>query len=69
GKNPCWDYRDLGSGMRSDNEIIVSSHIDFSLNKRLMMSAFCTEIYRREEGVWKIVRQYMEKYRPDGEEN
>ncbi|HET7579583.1 MAG TPA: DUF4440 domain-containing protein, partial [Bacillales bacterium] len=32
GKNPCWDYRDLGSGMRSDNEIIVSSHIDFSLN-------------------------------------
>ncbi|HEX7064354.1 MAG TPA: hypothetical protein VF199_04740 [Bacillales bacterium] len=67
-KNPCWDYRDLGSGIRSDNEIIVSSQIDFYLNKRLIKKAFCTEIYRKEEEVWKLARQYMEKYSPGDED-
>ncbi|HEU5140541.1 MAG TPA: DUF4440 domain-containing protein [Bacillales bacterium] len=65
GRSPFWEYKNLGSGVRSDNEIIISSQIDFYLNKRLIKMAFCTEIYRKEEGVWKLVRQYMEKYDPD----
>jgi hypothetical protein len=65
GKNPRWQYTDFGSGLRSDKEIIVSSQIDFSLNKRLIMKAFCTEIYRNRDEVWCLARQYMEKYHPE----
>lgn len=63
GKSPHWDYQDFASEMRFDDEIIFSSHIDFSLNGHHIMKAFCTEIYRLEGEDWKLVRQYMEKYR------
>lgn len=62
GKEPHWDYRILGSGMRSDKEIVVSAHIDFYLKDELIKKAFCTEVYRMEEATWKLLRQYMEKY-------
>jgi hypothetical protein len=65
GKQPIWDYKDLEIGKLSDDEVIVSSKIDFYLEGVLKMHALCTEIYRYEAPDWKHVRQYMEKYQPN----
>ncbi|WP_404451766.1 nuclear transport factor 2 family protein [Virgibacillus necropolis] len=62
GKRPRWEYCILGSGIRSDNEFVVSAHIDFYLDHELIKRAFCTEVYRKEQEKWKLLRQYMEKY-------
>jgi hypothetical protein len=65
GKNPYWEYSDLSWGMRDDTEFIISSKIDFTLNGGLIMKALVTEVYRFEDGQWKLARQYMEKYHPE----
>ncbi|MFC4618232.1 hypothetical protein ACFO4N_05755 [Camelliibacillus cellulosilyticus] len=64
GKNPVWDYTDFQLGQRFDDEVIVSSQIDFFLDGHLLMKALCTEVYREESGEWKLARQYMEKFKP-----
>jgi hypothetical protein len=64
GKNPHWHYADLHWGMRSDNEFVVSSTIDFTLNSELVMKALVMEVYRFEDGYWRLLRQFMEKFRP-----
>jgi hypothetical protein len=61
-QNSYWEYTIVGTGVRSKQEVIVSAHIDFYLNDQLKKKAFCTEVFRMEEGRWKLLRQYMEKY-------
>jgi len=65
GKNPHWHYEDLEAKMRSDDELLVTSKVIFSLNRTPFMHALCMEIYRREQDEWKLARQYMEKYKED----
>lgn len=64
-KTPYWHYTDLEIGMRGDDECVVSSRIDFTLDGELIMHALVTEVYALEYGQWMLLRQYMEKYRPD----
>ncbi|HET6872170.1 MAG TPA: hypothetical protein VFH42_04195, partial [Sporolactobacillaceae bacterium] len=58
GRNPYWDYKDIENGMRFEDEVIVSSKIDFYLEGSLLMHALCTEIYRYDDPDWKLARQY-----------
>ena len=62
GKRPRWDYHYLSTAQRSEYEVIVSSEIDFYLDSVFKMKALCMEIYRNEQGTWKLLRQYMEKF-------
>lgn len=64
GKHPRWDYTDFSSGMRNNDEFIISSAIDFSLDGQLKMKALVTEVYQLAQNQWKLLRQYMEKYSP-----
>ncbi len=63
-KTPIWNYTDLEIGMRGDNECVIASRIDFTLDGDLIMHALVTEVYAFENGDWMLARQYMEKYRP-----
>lgn len=62
GQNPQWQYTDLTSNLRSENEIIFSSIIDFYLSGKKLASALAIEIFKKEQGVWKLYRQHMERY-------
>jgi hypothetical protein len=62
GQNPQWQYTDLTSNLRSENEIIFSSMIDFYLSGKKLASALAIEIFKKEQGVWKLYRQHMERY-------
>ncbi len=63
GREPYWAYEPLSSGARG-SEFIQVSRLDFSLGGDVVMSALVTEVFRLEDGGWKLVRQYMEKFRP-----
>jgi hypothetical protein len=62
GKNPWWEFRDLTQSLREENELILSSIIDFYLLQQKVASALAVEVFRKENGVWKLFRQHMEKY-------
>lgn len=62
GKQPHWEYVDLTRNMRSDNELIVSAIVNFSLQGTKVASVLAMEVYRKEQGAWKLYRQHMEKY-------
>ncbi|MCJ8011939.1 DUF4440 domain-containing protein [Paenibacillus sp. KQZ6P-2] len=62
GKEPNWNYIDLARNMRSDNELIVSAIVDFSLKGVKVASVLAMEVFRKELGAWKLYRQHMEKY-------
>ncbi len=63
-KVPRWAYIDWEWGLRGDSECVVSSRIDFSLDGDVIMHALVTEVYALEGDQWRMLRQYMEKYRP-----
>lgn len=67
-KVPQWAYTDWEWGLRGDRECVVSSRIDFSLDGDVIMQALVTEVYALEGDQWRLLRQYMEKYRPVNEE-
>ncbi|MEC0240956.1 DUF4440 domain-containing protein [Paenibacillus dokdonensis] len=62
GKQPHWEYVDLTRNMRSDNELIVSAIVNFSLQGTKAASVLAMEVFRKEQGAWKLYRQHMEKY-------
>ncbi|MGN7359534.1 DUF4440 domain-containing protein [Paenibacillus sp. SAF-054] len=62
GKNPHWEYTDLTLNMREDHELVLSAIVDFSLQGRKVASALAMEVFRKEQGAWKLYRQHMEKY-------
>ncbi|MBE9915825.1 DUF4440 domain-containing protein [Paenibacillus donghaensis] len=62
GKQPHWEYKDLARNMRTDNELIISAIVDFSLHGKKVASVLAMEVYRKEKGAWKLYRQHMEKY-------
>jgi hypothetical protein len=62
GKNPCWSYNDLTHNMRSPDEIIISSIVDFYLSDSKIASALAIEVFKKESGKWKLYRQHMERY-------
>lgn len=62
-KVPRWAYTDWEWGHRGESEY-VSSRIDCSLDGEVIMHALVTEVYTLEGSQWKLLRQYMEKYRP-----
>ncbi len=62
GKNPKWEYNDLTHSLRSENEIILSSIINFYLSGEKVASSLTIEIFKKEEGEWKLYRQHMERY-------
>src|SRR5690625_2177671 len=62
GKNPKWKYNDLTHSLRSENEIILSSIINFYLSGEKVASSLTLEIFKKEEGGWKLYRQHMERY-------
>jgi hypothetical protein len=62
GKSPYWEYNNLTHNLRSENEIILSSIINFYLSGDKVASALAMEIYKKEPGGWKLYRQHMERY-------
>ncbi|MED5016302.1 DUF4440 domain-containing protein [Paenibacillus chibensis] len=62
GKEPHWEYSDLTRNMREDNELIISAIVNFSLKGSTVASVLAMEVFRKEQGVWKLYRQHMEKY-------
>jgi hypothetical protein len=62
GKNPFWDYNDLTHSMREENELILSSIVDFYLLGQKVASALAVEVFRKVLSGWKLFRQHMEKY-------
>ena len=64
---PRWAYTDWEWGFRGDSECVVSSRIDFSLDGDVIMHALVTEVFALEGDRWRLLRQYMEKYRPGKE--
>lgn len=62
GKEPYWHYNDLTSNLRSSNELILSSIVDFYLQKEKVASALTVEVFKREANGWKLFRQHMERY-------
>jgi len=62
GQNSQWEYTDLTSNLRSENEIILSSIIDFYLSGEKVASALAMEILKKEQDGWKLYRQHMERY-------
>ena len=62
GKSPHWEYNDITKNLRSDNEIILSSVINFYLTREKVASALTIEIFKKESDGWKLYRQHMERY-------
>lgn len=62
GRNPQWNYTELTRNLRSENEIILSSIIDFYLSGKKVASALAMEIFKKEQEGWKLYRQHMERY-------
>ncbi|WP_059173325.1 hypothetical protein [Bacillus sp. FJAT-27445] len=62
GKSPFWEYNDLTRNLRSENEIILSSIINFYLSGEKVAVALAMEIFRKEPDGWKLYRQHMERY-------
>ena len=62
GKNPQWEYNDLTHNLRSENEIVFSSIINFYLSGEKVASALALEIFKKERDGWKLYRQHMERY-------
>lgn len=62
GKNPLWSYSDLTHSLRSPDEVILSSIVDFYLSNTKVASAMAIEVFKKESGGWKLYRQHMERY-------
>lgn len=62
GKKPYWHYIDLTSNLRSPNELIVSSIVDFYLSEDKVASVLSLEVFKKESDQWKLYRQHMERY-------
>ncbi|GIO32363.1 MULTISPECIES: DUF4440 domain-containing protein [Paenibacillus] len=62
GKEPHWEYSDLARNMRTENELILSAIVNFSLHGKQVASVLAMEVFRKEQGEWKLYRQHMEKY-------
>ncbi|CAG9621532.1 DUF4440 domain-containing protein [Sutcliffiella rhizosphaerae] len=62
GKNPYWEYQDLTRNLRSENEMILSSIIDFYISGEKVATALAMEIFKKERDGWKLYRQHMERY-------
>lgn len=62
GKQPYWKYIDLTYNLRGDDELILSSIIEFYLKKQKVATALAMEVFKKEENEWKLYRQHMESY-------
>ncbi|WP_053367846.1 hypothetical protein [Bacillus sp. FJAT-27245] len=62
GKNPYWEYNDLTMNLRSKNELILSSILNFYLSGEKVAVALAMEIFRKEPDGWKLYRHHMERY-------
>ncbi|MBT2683801.1 DUF4440 domain-containing protein [Bacillus sp. ISL-37] len=61
-KKPSWVYNDLTHSLREENELILSSIVDFYFSEQKVASALAVEVFRKENSGWKLFRQHMEKY-------
>ncbi|RTR35162.1 DUF4440 domain-containing protein [Robertmurraya yapensis] len=61
-KNAKWVYQDLTRNMRTENELILSAIVDFYFSDQKVASALAMEVFKCEEGSWKLFRQHMERY-------
>jgi hypothetical protein len=61
-KKPFWVYNDLTHSLREENELILSSIVDFYFSEQKVASALAVEVFRKENSGWKLFRQHMEKY-------
>ncbi|MEO4054750.1 DUF4440 domain-containing protein [Solibacillus sp. CAU 1738] len=57
-----WEYYDFTSNLRTPNELINSSKVDFYLKGQKVASVLAMEVFRKEQDGWKLYRQHMEKY-------
>ncbi|WP_442599863.1 DUF4440 domain-containing protein [Neobacillus sp. D3-1R] len=62
GKDPFWKYKDLTHSLRTPNELILSSIVEFYLSGEKVATALAMEVFKKELGEWKLYRQHMEKY-------
>lgn len=62
GKNPYWKYIDLTHNLRTHDEIILSSILEFYLFEEKVATALAMEVFKKESGEWKLYRQHMERY-------
>ncbi|MDR4889791.1 DUF4440 domain-containing protein [Fredinandcohnia sp. QZ13] len=62
GKSPYWKYTDLTHNLRTDDEIIFSSIVEFYLQEEKVATALAMEVFKKESGGWKLFRQHMESY-------
>ncbi|PKR77359.1 DUF4440 domain-containing protein [Halalkalibacillus sediminis] len=61
-QSPVWEYNDLTNHLRSEDEMIFSSIIDFYLSGEKVASALAMEVFKKEKDGWKLFRQHMERY-------
>ncbi|WP_232423533.1 MULTISPECIES: DUF4440 domain-containing protein [Bacillus] len=57
-----WEYYDFTSSLRSQNELINSSKVDFYLKGKKVASVLAMEVFKKEQDGWKLYRQHMERY-------
>ncbi|MEH7225395.1 DUF4440 domain-containing protein [Bacillus sp. JJ1566] len=62
GKSPYWKYTDLTHNLRSPDELILSSIVEFYFQEEKVATALAMEVFKKESGVWKLFRQHMERY-------
>lgn len=51
-----------GPRKRTENELTISAAVNFSLHGKQVASVLAMEVFRKEQGEWKLYRQHMEKY-------
>ncbi|TPV47148.1 DUF4440 domain-containing protein [Bacillus dicomae] len=62
GQNPYWKYKDLTHSLRKENELVLSSIVDFYLHDKKVASVLAMEVFKKEIDGWKLYRQHMERY-------
>ncbi|AXY10033.1 DUF4440 domain-containing protein [Bacillus anthracis] len=62
GQNPYWNYKDLTHSLRKENELVLSSIVDFYLHDKKVASVLAMEVFKKEIDGWKLYRQHMERY-------
>lgn len=62
GKRPYWKYTDLTHNLRTNDEVILSSIVEFYLQEEKVATALAMEVFKKESGIWKLYRQHMERY-------
>jgi hypothetical protein len=62
GKQPFWKYIDLTHNLRTSDELILSSILEFYLENQKVATALAMEIFKKEKNGWQLFRQHMESY-------